>query len=187
MLHHYAADEVTRRYNPNMVNGTTIRGKTDGTKNSNEFAAPKAMKVATLMYSFYQFSAIGSVLVPSSRLMDLGFNILIAIQSATFIATLFRKGLVRWYTWTIGYAVALLASFIVIFKLTCGIWFWVKIASAFYVRVNTKVSKYLIWIAFGIMSLPIVEDTLFKELRAYQASMRTQDIPFISKMMVMPI
>ena len=139
------------------------------------------MKIATLMYSFYQFAAIGSVLVPNARLMDLGFNILIAIQSATFIATLFRKGLVRWYTWTIGYAVALLASFIVIFKLTCGIWFWIKIASAFYVRVNTKVSKYLIWVAFGILSLPIVENTLFEELQAYQASMRSQDIPLISQ------
>ena len=186
MVHHYIADEITRRYNKGGVNGTTIRGKADGDKNSNEFAAPKAMKIATLMYSFYQFSAIGSVLMPNVRLMDLGFNILIAIQSATFIATLFRKGLVRWYTWTIGYSVALLASFIVIFKLTSGVWFWIKVATAFYIRVNTRIDKYKIWIVFSLLSLPVVENMLFAELEAYQASMQTSNFPFFKQAGILP-
>ena len=136
------------------------------------------MKIATLGYSFYQFCAIGSVLVPTARLMDLGFNILIAIQSATFIATLFRKGLVRWYTWTIGYAVALLMSFIVIYKHTSGIWFWIKVATAFYIRVNTRADKYIIWAVFALISLPMVENMLFTELESYKATMISTDLPF---------
>ena len=93
-------------------------------------------KTVSLGYAFYQFSAVGSHIIPNARLMDLGYNALIAIQSSAFLMTLFRKGLIRWYTHATWYSIALILSWVVMYKSTSGIWFWIKVATAFYLRIN---------------------------------------------------
>ena len=120
-------------------------------------------KQVTLGYAFYQFTALGSHLIPNDRLMDLGYNTLIAIQSSAFLMTLFRKGLIRWPTHAFWYSVALIMSWAVMIKLTAGIHFWIKVATAFYLRINYRMGKYKIWMLFALVSLPIVENTLFYE------------------------
>lgn len=157
MVHHLVVDEITRRYGPGDPNQTTVRGKTDGKKSSNNFALPKSV---TLGYAFYQFSAIGAHLVPNARLMDLGYNSLIAIQSSAFLMTLFRKGLIRWYTHASWYSLALIMSLMVMYN-HLPLYFWAKIAVCFYARVKLRMNKYIIWILYSIFSLAIVENTIF--------------------------
>ena len=48
MSHHMMADEITRRYGD--ANATTVRGKFDGEKYSNNFTTPKSV---TLGYAFF--------------------------------------------------------------------------------------------------------------------------------------
>ena len=74
MAHHMGADEITRRYGE--ANATTVRGKFDGDKYSNNFTAPKSV---TLSYAFFQFIGIACHLLPGNRMMDFGFNSLLGI------------------------------------------------------------------------------------------------------------
>lgn len=48
LIHHYGADEITRRYGE--ANATTVRGKFDGEKFSNNFTTPRSV---TLSYAFF--------------------------------------------------------------------------------------------------------------------------------------
>jgi len=57
MAHHVVVDEITKRYGPGDENMTTVRGK----DNSN---ARGVGKNVLKFYSFYQFSALASHLVP---------------------------------------------------------------------------------------------------------------------------
>ena len=107
--------------------------------------------------------------------MDLGYNTLIAIQSSAFLMTLFRKGLIRWYTHAFWYSVALIMSWVVMYLSTSGIWFWIKVATAFQLRINYRMGKYKVWILFALISLPIVENTLFTEIESYRATMIPND------------
>ena len=132
-------------------------------------------KAVTLGYAFYQFSALGSHLIPEARLMDLGYNALVAIQSSAFLMTLFRKGLIRWPTHAFWYSVALIMSWTAMLKLTAGIWFWIKVFTAFKLRTNYRMGKYKIWFLYALVSLPIVENTLFNELEQYSATMISTD------------
>ena len=106
--------------------------------------------------------------------MDLGYNSLIAIQSSAFLMTLFRKGLIRWYTHASWYSLALIMSWMVMYN-TLPLYFWAKIAACFHARVNMRMGKYKIWIVYAIFSLPIVENTIFGEFEAYRANMQTPD------------
>ena len=58
------------------------------------------------------------------------------------------------------------------------VWFWIKVATAFYLRVNVRMGKYKIWALYAIISLPIVENALYAELEAYQLTMRPTDFSF---------
>ena len=167
MSHHLIVDEITRRFGPGNPNQTTVRGKLDEKtgKYSNNYAAPK---IVTLGYAFYQFSAVGSHLLPNARLMDLGYNTLIAIQSSAFLMTLFRKGLIRWYTHAFWYSVALALSWAVMYKHTQGAWFWIKVASGFYMRINYRMDKYQVWMLFAIFSLPTIENLITSQFNAYK-------------------
>ena len=164
MAHHLVVDEITRRVGPGDANVTTVRGKLDektGQHSVNNMGMPRAV---TLGYAFFQMTALGSHLLPNDRLMDLGYNALIAIQSSAFLMTLFRKGLIRWPTHAFWYSVALIAAWIVMMKLMSGIWFWIRVATVFKLRVTYRVGKYKLWLLFALVSLPIVENTLFNEL-----------------------
>eukprot|EP00462_Mataza_sp_D1_P002754 CAMPEP_0175103020 /NCGR_PEP_ID=MMETSP0086_2-20121207/8812_1 /TAXON_ID=136419 /ORGANISM="Unknown Unknown, Strain D1" /LENGTH=219 /DNA_ID=CAMNT_0016377999 /DNA_START=44 /DNA_END=700 /DNA_ORIENTATION=+ len=89
LIPHLLADEITRRYGPADKSETTVR--VNEKKDTGIL-----LKMGARFYSFYQFAALGSHLLPNPRLADLGFNTLVAIQSSAFLMTLFRKGLIEW-------------------------------------------------------------------------------------------
>ena len=160
MAHHVVVDEITRRVGPGDDRMTTIRGKTVDGKSSNAESAPK---IVLWFYAYYQFCSAGSQLVPSARLADLAYNSLIAIQSNAFLMTLFRKGLIRWYTHAFWYTVALVMGHFIMFPYL-GIWFYVKISLMFSLRVNMRMNKYVIWVIYACLSLPKVENMIFEKL-----------------------
>ena len=47
------------------------------------------------MYSYYQFLAVASHILPNARLADLAYNAIIAIASSAFMMTLYRKRIIR--------------------------------------------------------------------------------------------
>ena len=77
--------------------------------------------------------------------------------------TLFRKGLIRWYTHAFWYTVALFMSHAVMITSFGTYWFYAKILFMFNLRVNFGMSKYLIWSIFAVISLPVVEQMMFQK------------------------
>jgi len=73
--------------------------------------------------------------------------------------TLFRKGLIRWYTHAFWYTFALtLGHAFIMYSLgNLAYAFYAKIACMFALRVNFGLGKYTIWTIFMIISLPTVE------------------------------
>ena len=167
LTHHLIVDEITRRVGPGDVRMTTVRGKTEDGKSTNESKAPRQV---LLFYAFYQFCALGSHLVPNKRLADLGYNALVAIQSSAFLMTLFRKGLIRWYTHAFWYTLALIASHIVMVQHLSSYWFYIKVLCMFNLRVNFGLNKYLIWAIFAVISLPVTENFIFSKFDAMTSS-----------------
>ena len=179
MAHHLVVDEITRRLGPGDPNQTTVRGHTDEKtgKSSNNHTAPKAV---TLGYAFFQHCALGSTLLPTSRLMDLGYNSLVAVQSSAFLMTLFRKGLIRWYTHAAWYSIALVLAWMVMYN-TLPLYFWAKIAICFNLRVNYRMDKYKIWTIYAICSLPSVTNFVCREFDAYRSTMQTPDFSYFAQ------
>jgi hypothetical protein len=156
MSHHLVVDEITRRVGPGDLKMTTIRGKeVNGGKSTNEL---KSHRSVLLFYAFYQFCLLGGSLVPSARLADLGYNGLIAIQSSAFLMTLFRKGLIRWWTHAFWYTLSLALSQAVMCAVLPAFWFYPKVAFMFNLRINFGIDKYIIWTIYFLVSLPIVEN-----------------------------
>jgi hypothetical protein len=157
LFHHFLLDEVTRRHGPPGNKVTTVRNCHDL-----HDSRSTALKLRLKFYAYYQFCALASQLLPHARLGDLGYNSLVAVQSQAFLMTLIRKGIIKWYTHAAVYTLALVMSM-------GGIWinfeptfFFAKVAFMFYLRVNfERLSKYLIWTLFVIISLPDVENFLF--------------------------
>ena len=177
MAHHLVVDEITRRFGPADPSQTTVRGNTDKSgKSSNNYFVPRPV---SLGYAFYQFSAIGAHLIPTPQLMDLGYNSLVAIQSSAFLMTLFRKGLIRWYTHAVWYSIALIMSWIVMYS-HLPLIFWAKVAICFQLRINVRMGKYTIWFLYALFSLPIVEKTITTEIESYRSTMTTPDFTFFS-------
>jgi len=145
LAHHVAADYITQRHGT--VGQTTVRVK--GSESA-------AMRYAKMFYGFYQFTALGSHLIPTSNLHELGFNTLIAIQSSAFLMTLFRKGLIKWYSHAFWYSACLLLSQYHMARFF-DCWFLAKIILCFIVRVRWRVSKYYIWAVFCFVSSPAME------------------------------
>jgi hypothetical protein len=155
---HVIADEITRRHGPADPNQTTVRGKSDGEGNSHMSKVPKSV---LRFYAFFQFCALGSQLLPNDRLMDLGYNPIIGVQSSAFLMTLFRKGLIKWYTHAFWYTTALLmAGTVFMLHMRAG-YYMTLMFCCFYMRVNFGLSKYLIWFCYGVVSLPTVEKTIW--------------------------
>lgn len=156
LAHHLVVDEITRRVGPKNKTETTVRGK----KNSNNRNIPT---VVLRFYAFYQFSALGSHLLPNTRLSDLGYNALVAIQSSAFLMTLFRKGLIRHWTHAFWYSLALGVSLITMYLHVGGIWFWIRILAVYLMRVKLRMDKYVIWVLFAAVSMPVVQHNIFQK------------------------
>ena len=156
LSHHLVVDEITRRFGPKDPNRTTVRS-------IGKEVFPLWKTLILRFYSFYQFAALGSHLLPQERLADAGFNTIIAIQSSAFLMTLFRKGLIHNYSHAGWYSFCLVVSLFHIFHMyhfEAGYPF--KILCAFLLRTKLRVNKYVLWILFVIISVPAIEEHLYK-------------------------
>ena len=70
VVHHLVVDKITEIHGPMDPTQTTVRVDGD---------SGPITKAVLRFYAFYQFCAMGSHLVPNGRLLDLGYNALIAI------------------------------------------------------------------------------------------------------------
>ena len=158
LTHHLVVDEITRRFGPKDPNRTTVRS-------TGKEAIPLWQTSVYRFYSFYQFAALGSHLVPHDRLADAGYNTLIAIQSSAFLMTLFRKGLIRNYSHAGWYTACLIVSIFHIFKFQTQPFFYaVKIMGAFLLRTKLRVNKYYLWIGFVLFSIPAIENYFYNKI-----------------------
>jgi len=150
LAHHLVADYITSIYGPT-DGSTTVRIKdAHGTE----------VTTVLRLYSFYQFSALGSHLVPNANLAELGFNTFIAIQSSAFLMTLYRKGFISYLAHGIWYTSCVLVSLFHIFR-DCGSpLFFIKMALVFVLRTKFSVNKYLLWALYCTASLPVLESPL---------------------------
>jgi hypothetical protein len=102
------------------------------------------------MYSFYQFLAVASHILPSAHLADMAYNAIIAIQSSAFMMTLYRKKIIRGRTHVVVYSSCLVLSAYHIIRLM-SLQTLMMVAGAFAMRVNLPrglSNKYLIWTLF---------------------------------------
>ncbi|CAE7939346.1 unnamed protein product [Symbiodinium sp. KB8] len=155
LIHHVLADEITRRFGPEDKSQTTVRVNN---------TSSRWTQYVLRFYSFYQFAALASHLVPSARMGDLGFNTLIAIQSSAFLMTLFRKGLIRYYSHGLWYTACLLVSLYHMAIVHPSPLHWALVMGAFALRVRFRMNKYAIWILFGLMSTPAVTSFLWTKV-----------------------
>jgi len=175
MAFRLVVDEITRVYGPGDPTQTTVRGL-HGARDKNAIPRP-----VTLAYAFYQICATAAALIPRNpRYMDLGFNALIAVQSSAFLMTLFRKGLIRWYSHALWYSVAIVMGWVVLYH-QLPLYMWVKFAVCFHLRCNLSMGKYKMWALYAFFSLPTVENAIFAELDAYRSTMQTPDFAYFAK------
>lgn len=142
-FHHILADIVTYFYG----NGNTaVR---TNSKNLSPF-----YKKVSLFYSFYQFLAISSHILPNKHLSDLAWNALIAIASSAFMMTLYRKRIIRGLGHLVIYSSCLLISMFHIIRLI-GLFATVLTLLAFIARISLPKklnNKYLCWSLFMLIS-----------------------------------
>lgn len=129
-----AVDYVTKKYGTPGV--TAVRNDDDGT-----------FKGLRLFYASYQFLALGSHIRVDPLLMDLGWNAVIAIQSSSFLMTLKRKSLIRWYTHAFWYTLALALSLIYMYIAKGPVWV-LSIVPVYLLRVSFNMDKYLLWAVY---------------------------------------
>ena len=154
LAHHIGADKVTELYG-SKDGVTTVRVKD---------AYNSEITPVLRFYAFYQFAALASHLQPNVRLMDLGFNTYIAIQSSAFLMTLYRKGLITELTHAFVYTTCLLFSLWHIF-LNCGNGLFIaKLTAAYFLRTEFKLNKYVLWLTFAFFSIPEVVDLMNDKL-----------------------
>lgn len=178
LAHHVAADYITAVFGTPGV--TSVRVAQSKKTGKVKFGATKRL------YSFYQFLAIASHLTPypTARLMDLGFNTLIAIQSSAFLMTLCRKNIITWRTHGIIYTACLILSAGCMIRAMCfaGMNGWFLVASAvavFYLRVTFRLNKYLLWAGHTVLTYPAVAGALAAPL--------TPLLPLAGKMALLPV
>lgn len=141
LAHHLVVDEITRRYGNK--DSTTVRVKGNSSP---------ALRLSMLFYSMYQFIALASVLTPHERLMDLGFNALIAVQSSAFLMTCYRKGLIHWYSHAFWYSACLCVSTYHFWVLRPDPVFFLRILVVFILRTQMRMNKYFLWTVFAIVA-----------------------------------
>ena len=140
---HLLVDRITRLHG----SGTTaVRA------NSARLETSSFYKKVGLLYSFYQFLAIGSILLPGARQADMAYNCIIAIQSSAFMMTLYRKRIVRGRTHMVVYSFCLLLSAFH-FVRVIGFALTAMVVGTFLGRINLPRSwgnstKYALWTAY---------------------------------------
>jgi hypothetical protein len=159
LAHHVVADYITACFGTPGV--TSVRVAQSKKTGKVKFGATKRL------YSFYQFLAIASHLTPhpTARLMDLGFNTLIAIQSSAFLMTLCRKNIITWRTHGIIYTSCLLLSAGCMLRAMCfagvdGRFLVVSTMAVFYLRVTFRLNKYLLWAGYTAVTYSAVADAV---------------------------
>lgn len=153
---HLLTDEVTRRYG--MPGNTAVRVKhesSDSQSGSENKFARLAIRTGQRFYAFYQMSAVCAHLLPSVRSSDLGYNTLVAIQSSAFLMTLYRKGLINWYSHAIWYTSALVLSLYHMYHIFPDPWLWARVFTVFLLRIN-GMPKYPLYIAFALVCEPLL-------------------------------
>jgi hypothetical protein len=142
-VHHLAVDRVTA------IHGTPGNTAVRSTSNI-RLAAFNRMWFLGLVpraYSFYQFLALASLILPSPRPADLAFNVIIAIQSSVFLMTLYRKRIIRGYGHLLGYSLCLVLSGFYIFR-TAPHYVPIAAATGMALRIalpSGRVTKYVVW------------------------------------------
>lgn len=134
VLVHLSVDWVTMKYGTKGVTAVRINNGED-------------LKWVKLFFSYYQIAALGSHLIWSPRICDLGFNALVAIQSSAFLMTLRRKSIIRWYWHLIWYSVALILSYYYMW-VERGSMFFLYTGIAFMLRTQFNLNKYVLWTAY---------------------------------------
>lgn len=151
-VHHLLADDITRRHGT--VGVTAVRTNAEKTAAQHPFY----VKVG-LAYSFYQFLAIASHIIPTTGpnsdvvLAELGYNAIIAIASSAFMMTLYRKRIIRALAHMVIYSFCLLVSAFHICR-HIGWHGTLLTVCAFAVRVSIPrkySSKYVIWGLFLVV------------------------------------
>lgn len=71
--------------------------------------------------------------------------------------TLFRKGLIKWYSHAFWYTLALIMAWTLFLTHMRTAYYMTLMCCCFYMRVNFGLSKYIIWFSYGLVSLPSVE------------------------------
>eukprot|EP00697_Spironema_sp_BW2_P005240 gnl/Spiro4/17279_TR9198_c0_g1_i1.p1 gnl/Spiro4/17279_TR9198_c0_g1~~gnl/Spiro4/17279_TR9198_c0_g1_i1.p1 ORF type:complete len:312 (+),score=62.08 gnl/Spiro4/17279_TR9198_c0_g1_i1:100-1035(+) len=137
IAHHLVVDEITRRHGTEGV--TAVRVSPEEQKKYSTFT-----RIGQQLYAFYQVAAICASLEACSASGDLGYNTIIAIQSSTFLFTLFRKGLIDSHTHAFFYGLSLVMSGYVM-VCHCGFLFVLKAASLFILRTRFNINKYVLW------------------------------------------
>jgi hypothetical protein len=153
MAHHVLADYITSCYGTPGV--TSVRVAVSKKTGEVKFGAVKKF------YSFYQFIAISAHMLPHARMMDLGYNSLIAIQSSAFLMTLCRKNIITFREHGIIYTLCLVLSFVYI-MMTQGTFKFVALtAGAFALRTQLRMDKYVIWATFTALASPGVTSKIY--------------------------
>jgi hypothetical protein len=150
MLTMVLADYTTKNFGEGRGNGTTIRDMPFPESVSSQFVS----KVNTF-YSQSQILATAYLLFGTSspQLTEYAFLILFPIQAAAFLMTMVKKGIITSVDWHVMYSLSLSLNFIyLLFKadlidnipaLPIGLMFC-------FLRINTRLSKYLLWNLLGI-------------------------------------
>lgn len=147
LSHHLVVDEITRRYGSD--GSTTVRVDNSSTPFS---------RFVLRFYSFYQFVALAAMLVPfpGMNLMACGYNALVAIQSSAFLMTLYRKGLIAYYTHAFWYSICLIFSASnYLLLVPSASFFLFAVFCAYILRVVFRLNKYFIWTLFSICCNPL--------------------------------
>lgn len=147
--HHRLADRITAIHG----NGSTaVRANVDKKVEDGKMGLKisEMYKKVGLLYSYYQFLAVASHILPNERLADLAYNAIIAIASSAFMMTLYRKRIIRGSTHMVMYSLCLVLSAFHIVRLI-GLGTSALALCAFLVRVNLPrqySNKYVIWTIF---------------------------------------
>lgn len=146
MSHHVLADAITGWYGtPGITSVRVVKSRSTGKV---KFAGVK------MFYSFYQFLAIGSHLLPHARTTDLGYNTLIAIQSSAFLMTLCRKNIITFVEHGIIYTACLVLSTAYILWIQGSVQFLALVGAMFALRITFRLNKYLLWAVFTALNSP---------------------------------
>merc|ERR1711871_1591776 len=137
--------------------GEHLKGTGKKTRENSKFYE----RVAYL-YSFYQFLAIASHILPNDRILDLAYNAIIAIASSAFMMTLYRKRVIRALTHMFIYSGCLVMSAFHICRLI-GWWPSLLTLATFMLRINLP-RKF-----FGEFSSPFLKsiDSFYKFISKY--------------------